>query len=266
MPFKSFPERDRTLFLNDLATLRRIVPLVHCNTQSVAAGFMANVLLAIGASPMMVASREEVVEIAAIANAVLISVASITEEKAENLLRSASAACAAGTPWVLDPVAVGALRFRTRIVNELLTYRPTVIKGNASEIRTLVGRDGRSRGADSTLASSEAIQAAKELALRLGGVVVVTGATDFVTDGARVEPIAGGHPLMSKVTGTGCALGGVIGAFLPVFRDPLEAAAKACFAFALAGEFAGHRAVGPGDFAVHFLNGLWQLDKDIHRI
>ena len=245
--------------LAGLEGLRRLRPLVHCNTNSIAAGFMANVLLAIGASPVMAASREEVAELAAVAGAISISVASVTEDKADALLRSAAAAKAAGTPWVLDPVAVGALGFRTWVVDQLLAFQPTVIKGNASEILTLAGYDGRSQGADSTACAGEALAAACELSVARRAVVVVTGATDYVADGRQVYEICGGHPLMAQVTGTGCALGAVIAAFLAAGLNPQGAATAACCTFALAGEKAGRVAQGSGSFAACFLDQLCRL-------
>lgn len=248
--------------VRDLETLRREAPLVHCHSNSVAAGFMANVLLAVGASPTMVASQAEIVEFAGIARAILLSVASVTEERGAALLRSAVAANDAQRPWVLDPVAFGVLQFRSQIVSQLLPYRPTVIKGNASEILALAGRNGHARGADSTEDSSTAIPSAFELARRTGSIVAVTGAVDFVTDGTRLAEIPGGHPLMARVTGTGCALGALIAAFLGAGVPAFDAAVAACAVFAASGIQAGARCHGPGSFAPLFLDALWQLGNE----
>jgi hydroxyethylthiazole kinase len=246
----------------DMAAFHRAVPLTHCHTNSIAAELMANVLLALGASPAMIASREEVVEFAGIASGVLINLASVTEVKADSLRQSAAAAQKAGTPWVLDPVAIGVLSFRTRLAHELLGYRPAVIKGNASEILTLAGLEGRAKGVDSTLPTVDALACAIQLAQSTGAVMVITGAVDYVTDGKQIIEIPGGHPVMARVTGTGCALGGVIAAFLGVAPSPLRAATAAVAIFDVAGEQAGRETSGPGSFVGRFLDLLSSIGSE----
>jgi len=253
---KAWPHSD---FVQDLAELQRVGPLTHCNSNSVGAALMANVLLAVGASPAMIAAREEVVEFAALASGVLINLASVTEDRADNLLLSAEAAQRAGTPWVFDPVAIGVLKFRTRLAHELLRFKPAVIKGNASEILALAGLDGHAKGVDATVPSVDALASALELARQSGAVIVITGAVDFVTDGRQIIEIPGGHPVMARVTGTGCALGALIAAFLGVSPTPLRAASAAAAVFAVAGEQAGSETTGPGSFVVRFLDLLSQL-------
>jgi hydroxyethylthiazole kinase len=242
--------------VQDLAELRRSGPLTHCHSSSVGAALMANVLLALGASPAMIAARQEVVEFAALARGILISLASVTEDRADNLLLSADAAQRAGTPWVFDPVAIGVLKFRTRLAHELLPYRPAVIKGNASEILALAGLDGHAKGVDATVPSIDALASAHQLARKTGAVIVITGAVDYITDGRQVIEIPGGHPVMARVTGTGCALGALIAAFLGVCPTPLRAACAAAVVFATAGEQAGDETSGPGSFTVRFLDLL----------
>lgn len=256
---RQWPHPD---FVQDLAELRRIGPLTHCHSNSVGAALMANVLLALGASPAMIAAREEVVEFAALASGVLISLASVTEDRAANLLLSAEAAQRAGTPWVFDPVAIGVLAFRTRLAYELLRFMPAVIKGNASEILALAGLDGHAKGVDATVPSVDALASALKLAQQTGAVVVITGAVDFVTDGRQVIEIHGGHPVMARVTGTGCALGALIGAFLGVCPTPLRAASAAAAVFAVAREQASRETAGPASFVVRFLDVLSQLGDD----
>lgn len=253
---KVWPHPD---FVQDLAELRRIGPLTHCNSNSVGAALMANVLLAVGASPAMIAAREEVVEFASLASGILINLASVTEDRADNLLLSAQAAQRAGTPWVFDPVAIGVLKFRTRLAHELLAFKPTVIKGNASEILALAGLDGHAKGVDATVPSTDALASAVKLARQMGAVIAITGTVDFVTDGEQLIEIPGGHPVMARVTGTGCALGAMIAAFLGVCPTPLRAACTAAAVFAAAGEQAGGETAGPGSFVTRFLDQLSQL-------
>ena len=232
----------------DTARLRTRAPLVHCLTNFVAAGFTANVLLAVGASPAMVIAEQEAAHFAARADSVLINLGTITAASAEAMEQAASAATGAGTPWVLDPVAVGVLAFRTGVAASLLQHRPAVIRGNASEILAVAGAEGGGKGVDSTAASSAAVEAARALAERTGAVVAVSGATDYVTDGAALVEIAGGDPIMTRVVGTGCALGAVIAAFLGAGVPPLRAATAASTVFAHAGERAVARSRGAGKF------------------
>ena len=240
----------------ELAKLRGRSPLVHCVTNAVVTNFTANVLLAVGAAPAMVVSVEEVEEFVRIADALLVNVGTITTTDAEAMLKAAEAAGQTGTPWVLDPVAAGVLSYRTSIVGKLVGLRPTVIRGNASEILALNGLSGGGRGVDSTVASSDALPAAIELARSSGAVVALSGKVDYVTDGERTVAIEGGHELMSRVTGMGCTLGALIAAFLPVSADPLSAAAAASAIFGAVGEQAAAKSGGPGSFAVEFLDRL----------
>ena len=242
--------------VEDLAQLRQRAPLTHCITNSVVTNFTANVLLAAGASPAMVVTIEEVADFVHIAQALLINVGTLTTVDAEVMLKAAATAHLTNTPWVLDPVAVGALKFRTAVVAELITYKPTVIRGNASEILALSGYAGGGKGVDATISSLAAMPAALQLAERIGAVVALSGEVDYITDGKEIIAIPGGHEIMTKVTGTGCSLGALIAAFLPVTNSPLRAASTASVIFAAAGECAFRESRGTGSFSVAFLDQL----------
>jgi len=236
-------------------------PLVHCLTNIVVAGFTANVLLAIGASPAMVENAEESADFAAIAGGVLVNLGTLSAEREQAMTSAAASAHKAGRPWVLDPVAVGALAHRTAFAADLLDHAPTVIRGNASEIASLAGMAGAAgRGVDSSVASDQVIGPAKALASSSGAVVAVSGAVDYVTDGARVVDVPGGDILMTRVTGVGCALGAMMAAFAAVVDDPLEATVDASAVLAEAGALAarGPRP-GPGTYAVRLIDTLADL-------
>jgi hydroxyethylthiazole kinase len=247
-------------------TLRGITarpPLVHCLTNIVVAGFTANVLLALGASPAMVENAEEAAPFAAVSGAVLVNLGTLSNERAQAMRLAASSAREHGVPWVLDPVAVGALAHRTALAVELLEARPAVIRGNGSEIQALAaaagvapGGSAGGRGVDSLASSDDAVEAAGALAAARSCVVAVSGATDYITDGTRTVAVGGGHPMMTRVTGMGCALGAVIAAATAGDEDPLAAAAGASAVFAVAGEQAAAGVAGPGSFAVAFLDLL----------
>jgi hydroxyethylthiazole kinase len=168
---------------------------------------------------------------------------------------------ALGKPWVLDPVGCGATGYRTDIAAELAGMRPTVIRGNASEILSLAGVAGAAtRGVDSSARPDDAVGAATALARRLQTVVAVTGATDYVTDGRRLAAIETGHALMPLSTALGCALSAVAGAFAAV-APPFEAAVAAVAVFGAAGAQAAERCRGPGHLPAEICDALHLMDQ-----
>lgn len=252
-----------SLVAADLAAVRLQNPLTQCITNTVVTGFTANTLLAVGASPAMVEAVEEAGEFAAVAEALLVNLGTLSAAQVAGIRAAVDGATTAGTPWVLDPVAVGGLRFRTGFAVELLDRRPTVVRGNASEIMSLAGAGGvAGRGVDSRADSGEALDAARSLAAARRCVVAVSGVVDYVTDGDRVIAVTGGHPLMTRVTGVGCALGALLAAFLAVDPDPVSASVAASTVLAAAGEAAAERAAGPGSFATALLDQLHLVDPD----
>ncbi len=158
-------------------------------------------------------------------------------------------------PWVLDPVAIGALPMRTALAREFAQLRPAVIRGNASEIGALAGGSG-GRGVDSTATPDEVAEVAAEVALRYATVVAMSGRVDLITDGIRTVRVASGSPMLTRVTGVGCALGALIGACVAVEADRIVAAAAATSWVCVAGEEAEQAASGAGTFAVAFVDGL----------
>ena len=243
-----------------LEELRAEPPLVHCITNSVVTGFTANVLLALGAAPAMVDITGEAGMFAAISSGLLVNLGTPTPEQRSASLEAVGGARTAGTPWVLDPVAVGALPVRTALAQDLLALRPTVIRGNASEILALAGVSQGGRGVDALDSTEAAADAARDLARRTGGAVAVSGPVDLLVDADRELRLANGDALLTRVTGGGCALGAVMAAFLGTARrtgdSPLLAASAATLVYTLAAEDAAAGAAGPGSFAVRLLDAL----------
>lgn len=243
-----------------LQVLRETPPLTHCITNAVVTGFTANVLLAVGAAPAMVDISGEAGLFAGVASGLLVNLGTPTPEQRVASLEAAEGAMAAGTPWVLDPVAIGVLPIRTALAHELAALRPTAIRGNASEILALAGLSGGGRGVDATDSTDAAAAAALLLAERHGSVVAVSGPVDLVTDGERVIRVANGDPLLTLVTGGGCALGAVMAAFLGAARSTpigqLGAVAAASLVYTVAAERAATVSSGPGSFAVALLDAL----------
>lgn len=241
--------------------MRRRAPLVHCITNYVAMNVAANVLLAAGASPAMVHAEEEAGEFAGLAGALTVNIGTLSPGWVGGMKAAIAGAMAAGRPWVLDPVAHFATGYRRRVAAELLALRPTVVRGNASEIIALDGGVSAGQGADAGDPVEQAEEAARQLSRAHGAVVAVTGPVDFVTDGTRAARISGGSALMPKVTALGCSLTCLVGAFTAVAPDaPFEATVAALATFAAAGEAAERGAEGPGSFAMRFLDALHGLE------
>lgn len=239
-----------------LQHLREQRPLVLSFTNSVVQPLTANLLLAVGAVPAMLNDGGEAAEMIRIcADALLINVGTLSRGQADAMRQAVRAAGEAGVPWVLDPVAVGLLSFRTEFCCELLNINPpALIRGNGSEIMALAGEDATTRGPESNNSSESAIKAAQRLAKQTGAAVLVTGVIDYATDGATVVSIANGHRLMTRVTGVGCAMGALCGALLAVSSDSLSAAVFAAALMGLAGERAAAAIHLPGSFAVALLD------------
>ena len=247
-------------FSADLAALRARRPLVLCLTNYVAIAFNANALLAVGASPMMSFSPEEIPELAAQCDALYVNIGCLDTQQAENMRLAVAEARKNGKPWVLDPVGVGASRLRMRLCRELLALSaPAVIRGNASEILSLSGQPAKARGTDAAESSAHALDAAKKLASASRSVVVVSGATDYIVDTKREVSESRGHERMEKVTAMGCTASALVAAFAAVDADYLQAAANAMWLMGTAGERAAAVTEGTGSFAVAFLDELSTL-------
>jgi hydroxyethylthiazole kinase len=250
------------------AALRARKPLVQAITNTVSANFMANVLLAAGASPAMVDNPEEAALFAGIADGVLINLGTPTSAQVESSYLATSAAQKAGRPWVLDPIAAGGLPWRGGVAADLLRHRPAAIRGNASEIIGLVGLGGGARGVDSSSDPSAAVPAALEL-LAHASAVSAPGSVDHVVgriDGrAALVRVGGGSAWLPLVTASGCSLGALVAAYAGVSPDALTALVAAHVHFAVAAEIAATEVKGPGRFASAFLDALYIVDEPALR-
>jgi hydroxyethylthiazole kinase len=241
-----------------LREVREQQPLIHCLTNIVVAQFTANVLLAVGASPAMVENAQESGAFTTAA-AVLVNLGTLSAEREVAMRAAAASADKQRRPWVLDPVAVGALAHRTAFAAELLELHPTVVRANASEVMSLAGAEVAGRGVDSLARSEEALDAAKVLARARDCVVATSGEVDYVTDGTEVVEIPGGSVLLTRVTGTGCALGALVAAFVAIENDVLFATSAASAVFKFAGKRAARGKPGLGTFAVALIDELGGL-------
>ena len=239
-------------------------PMAGSITNSVTINFVANAQLAVGGSAAMVYLPDEGEFIATAGGATYINVGTLTPIYEETLPRTAKALFEAKKPWVLDPVAIGIGELRTKLLLGFKEYKPSVIRGNASEVIALAGLWGLEggtdqsavRGVDSTDTVSAAREAAVALAKYTGGAVAVSGKTDLVTDGETVVYSYGGSHFMEKITGSGCSLGGVAAVYATA-ASPFIASLTATAVYNLAGKRAELRACAPGSFQTAFLDELY---------
>ncbi len=241
----------------DVSAIRGKKPLILCMTNYVAMGTNANALLAIGASPMMSFCPEEVEELVSQSAALYINIGCLDLQQISAMRKAVSTAAAARKPWVLDPVGVGASHLRMQTCRELIALeKPSVIRGNASEIRCLSGESNRICGVDTIDDSCSAVPAARKLAETACSVVVVSGATDYIVDAEREVSVSRGHAMMEKVTAMGCTASALVAAFAAVDDDAFRASANAMLLMGLCGEAAAVRSCGTGSFLPAFLDAL----------
>lgn len=243
-----------------LAGLKKAPPFVYGQTNYIAANLSANILLAVGAGPAIGAAMDWPQRFAAGAGALWINTAALMSSGPEAMWAAAQAADQAGTPWVLDPVAMGAgAPEYDEVIRKLLAFHPTVIRGNASELIALAGGNGGGKGVETTASSDDALAFVKQLAVDTGAVVAVSGPVDYITDGTTVYAVKGGDIRLTQVTGAGCSLGALIAALLANAEDPLLAAAAAHALYAIAAERASG-ASGTASFATAFVDQLSLLN------
>jgi hydroxyethylthiazole kinase len=236
-------------------------PLVHHLTNYVTVNLVANTTLSVGALPVMAHAREEVVEMVGLASALVVNIGTLDPPFVEAVLLAGTRANERGLPVVLDPVGAGATSFRTNTAERLLSELTiSAVCGNAGEISTLAGLAAEVRGVESL--AGDARQAATKAAGALGVTVAATGETDYVSDGEHTLAISNGHPLMSRVVGSGCASTAVVGCFAAVGGADAETVAHALACFGRAGEVAAGGAGGGGTFEPLFLDALAGIAED----
>ena len=244
-----------------LRKLRERKPLIHQITNYVVMNETANATLALGALPVMAHAREEVEEMVGFAGALVLNIGTLSPAWVDAMLAAGRTANERGVPVVLDPVGVGATRYRTETAKRILDeVDVAVLRGNAGEVATLVGVAAEMRGVESMGAGGDAADLARAAGRALGVVASVTGPVDHVSDGERVVAIANGDPMLASITGTGCMSSAITGCFLAVADSSFDGAVEALAAFGVAGEDAAVDAKGPGSFHVNLYDALAGLE------
>lgn len=253
---------EKTLWKH-IQTVRKQSPLVHNITNYVVMNSTANALLAIGASPVMAHAKAEIKDMATIAGALLVNIGTLDEYWSEAMLIAVETAHALNKPWVLDPVGAGATPYRNQIIQKLLQYRPTVIRGNASEILAIVKSNApATKGVDSTASSMGAVQAARNLVSQYGSVVCISGETDIIVDQKnQTLLLKNGHPMMTRVTGLGCTASALTAAFVAVTEDKTEATVAAMALLGIAGELSEKQSHGSGSLQMNIIDKLYAMTE-----
>lgn len=259
-----------------IKNVRNHNPLVPSITNSVTINFVANAQLAAGGSAAMVYLPDEGEYLAGISKAFYINVGTLLPVYEESLPRTCSALCDNNCPWVLDPVGIGIGSLRTKLIKQMKEFKPSVLRGNASEIIAVcqlweLRADGENaslskgaRGVDSTDDVLAATEAARAIARYTGGAVAVSGETDFVTDGTTGVLCYGGSRFLPMITGAGCSLGGVVAVYCAE-TSPFIAALTAVTIYNRAAQSAEKKCAGPGTFQPHFLDSIHRLTMDTEQ-
>ncbi|MCL2912769.1 hydroxyethylthiazole kinase [Shewanella corallii] len=260
--------KDPRQYLADqLALLRQTHPLVVNITNYVVMNNTANALLALGASPIMAHSHEEMEEMLTIAGALVINIGTLDRQWIARMKHAAQLAVQMNKPLVLDPVGCGASELRTHTSRELCEIAKAlgpkfIVRGNASEIMALSGEIRSTKGVDSLETSDNALGAAMALYRQYGCEVVVSGETDYVV-GRRIFTLHDGHDIMPRVTGMGCTFTALTAAFAAQpQQEYLSPGLASAAVMGVAGKLAAAQSQGPGSFQMQMLDALYQLTPE----
>lgn len=230
---------------NCLEHVRKSKPLIHNITNYVTVNDVANVLLACGGSPIMSDEPDDVVDITSICGGLNINIGTLNKKSVRGMFLAGARANQLGHPVLLDPVGAGASTLRTSTALSLMEkIKFDVIRGNVSEIKTLALGTGSTKGVDADVADAvteenldSMISFAKGFSKKSGAIIAITGAIDLIADSEKCFVIRNGRAEMSKITGTGCQLSGMMTAYIVAnSENKLEAAAAAVCVMGLAGE------------------------------
>jgi len=248
--------------MNHLNMIRQKNPLIYNITNQVVKNFTANGLLALGASPAMANAPEEAEEMVRQADCLVLNIGTVSKNQVEAMLLAGREANKNNIPVILDPVAVGATTFRTNAVKTILKHVSlTAIRGNAGEIATIFYEQTNVKGVDSLVEHLKA-DVVKNVAKTYQTNVIATGKKDLLSNGRKVFKCINQASLLPYLTGSGCLLSAVIGAFIAVSNDPFIAIKEAVIGYSIAGDLAQRKATGPGTFLPAFIDALYHLEHD----
>lgn len=254
-------------FLTEVERIQQSPPLLHNMTNQVVANFVANGLLAIGASPIMAYAPEEMAEITSQSGCLILNIGTVTREVLDSMLIAGKTANDKKIPVVLDPVGVGASRFRQEVVAEILgTVKVTLIRGNSGELAQLAAVPWQAQGVDGGVGQASLREVALIVAQKYNCLSAISGPTDYLSNGREVVEVTAGSPVMTKITGTGCLLSGVCGAFLATGTDEFTSVIAAHTVYGQIGAYTADQVTTPGSFHVQFLDNLSRASTIVREL
>lgn len=247
-----------------LQAVRSKRPLVHHLTNWVTIYDCAQVVKSLGASPVMAHAPEEAADMSSLASSLVLNIGTLTTDFVESMKQAAHCANSRNIPVILDVCGAGATPFRDRKCHELLEEtRIDIIKGNASEIARIAGKDVKTKGVDSGEVDSDLREIAAGLARDRGCTVVITGREDIVADADNIHMVRNGVDMMTHVVGTGCMATSVIGAFVGASPGNITAAAAAGLCcYEIAAELAAIKSAGPASFKQYLFDYIHTLSRE----
>ncbi|WP_042707808.1 hydroxyethylthiazole kinase [Methanobrevibacter wolinii] len=262
-----------------LSNIKNISPLTQCITNIVTSNDCANAVLAVGGSPMMADDAEEEEEVVVIDKALEINIGKLSKDQRKAMFVACKKANEVNVPIILDPVGVGISNLRNETVLKIIKdYKPTAIRGNMSEIKTIarligvINEETIAKGvdvADEDIISKENIEKngkiVKALAKELNTIVMASGPIDIISDGENIYTIENGSDMMPRITGSGCMLSAVVAAFVGS-NKPLIGVVTAALTMAIAGEIAGNYCkennLGTGNFRAYLIDELYKINYE----
>lgn len=247
---------------NALEVVRKVNPLVHHITNYVSVNDCANITLAIGASPVMSDEIDDIFDLIKMSNALVLNIGTLNKRVVEAMLFIGKEANKLGVPIVFDPVGAGATKLRTEVsLNILNEINVSVLRGNMSEIKSLVGLDSNIKGVDSVEKMDGAEDISRLAAKKFSCVVGISGEVDVISNGESIYKILNGHKILTKVTGTGCMVTSLIGSFLGAGCDPLTSCISGYAVMGLCGEEAYKKSGNNiGTFKVKLFDEIFNLN------
>lgn len=249
-----------------LKNTKEKTPLVYHLTNTVTINDCANITLAIGGSPLMSFCIEEIEEIIEFSSSVVLNIGTMDKSMETMAVEVGKIANKLKKPIILDPVGVGATKARKNLVNALLKeIKFTVIKGNMAEIKSILNIDSLSRGVDSLEKDDSGEKLVKLAAKKFNSVIAITGEIDYIGNQEIVFKVMNGHKKMELVTGTGCMISSLIGAFLGGKNNSLVSAVGGVLSMGIAGELAEKNFIGTGSLKVNIMDNISNLTEEIIR-
>lgn len=243
------------MFETILSSVKNKKPMIHCITNPISITRCADAILAVGAKPIMAEHPKEVEEITKRADALVLNLGNITDARMESMVKSARVANENNIPFVVDAVGIACSTLRKDYVKELLKHKPSVVKGNYSEIKALYDEEYKTRGVDADFSDMYYIkEISKKLAEKYRCIILASGKEDIISNEEKTFAVRNGTQQLAQITGTGCMLGALCGCFLSVLPN-VYGVLTACGVMGICGERAKTE-LGNGTFAVKLIDAL----------